>query len=165
MPSPGGANDSAYAASTSGGGFTEWGAGMGFDLNHPAAVGGTGERGAYDASGFRGIALVARGNDVTMFAAPGSHSTAADVVAVLDPPLPAEIGGSLYEAHHVSRALQMIERAGETGRGFDVIHDHNDAVTVAFADRTSLPVVHTLHGPFTEAVSAFHEPATPGIAA
>ena len=43
VPSPGGAGDSAYAAGTSGGGFTEWGAGMGFDLNNPMAVGETGE--------------------------------------------------------------------------------------------------------------------------
>ncbi len=62
VPTPGGAGDSAYAAGTSGGGFTEWGAGMGFDLNNPEAVGETGERAAYDASAYAGIAFQARGN-------------------------------------------------------------------------------------------------------
>jgi hypothetical protein len=62
VPSPGGAGDSAYAAGTSGGGFTEWGAGMGFDLNNPEAVGETGERGAYDASRYAGLAFQARGD-------------------------------------------------------------------------------------------------------
>jgi hypothetical protein len=62
VPSEGGAGGSAYAAATRGGGFTEWGAGMGFDLNNPEAVGETGARGPYDASAYRGIAFQARGN-------------------------------------------------------------------------------------------------------
>lgn len=61
-PSAGGADGSAFAAATSGSGFTEWGAGMGFDLNNPEAVGLTGPRGPYDASGYRSIAFKARGN-------------------------------------------------------------------------------------------------------
>ena len=62
VPSSGGAGGSAFAAVTTGEGFTEWGAGMGFDLNNPSAVGGTGARGPYDASAYRGIAFSARGN-------------------------------------------------------------------------------------------------------
>lgn len=62
VPSPGGAGGSAYAATTTGSGFTLWGAGMGFDLNNPAAAGGTGPRGKYDTSPYRGIAFKARGN-------------------------------------------------------------------------------------------------------
>ncbi len=62
VPSAGGAGGSAYAATTAGEGFTEWGAGMGFDLNNPAAVGETGERGPYDTSRFRTLAFQARGN-------------------------------------------------------------------------------------------------------
>lgn len=61
-PTAGGADGSAYAAGTSGSGFTEWGAGMGFDLNNPEAVGGTGVRGPYDASPYRSIAFKAKGN-------------------------------------------------------------------------------------------------------
>ena len=58
----GGADGSAFAAATSGSGFKEWGAGMGFDLNNPEAVGMTGPRGKYDASRFAGIVFKAKGN-------------------------------------------------------------------------------------------------------
>jgi hypothetical protein len=58
----GGADGSAFAAATSGSGFTVWGAGMGFDLNNPEAVGMTGPRAQYDASRFTGIAFKAKGN-------------------------------------------------------------------------------------------------------
>lgn len=61
-PTSGGADGSAFSAGTSGSGFTVWGAGMGFDLNNPAAVGGTGARGPYDASPYKSIAFKARGN-------------------------------------------------------------------------------------------------------
>ncbi len=61
-PTTGGAGGSAFSASTSGTGFTVWGAGMGFDLNNPAAVGLTGPRAAYDASRFASIGFKARGN-------------------------------------------------------------------------------------------------------
>jgi hypothetical protein len=57
MPSPGGANGSAYAATTSGSGFTVWGAGMGFDLNVQMSV-----KHTYDASAFHGVELTARGS-------------------------------------------------------------------------------------------------------
>jgi hypothetical protein len=58
----GGADGSAFAAATSGSGFTVWGAGMGFDLNNPSAVGITGPRAQYDASKFAGIVFKAKGN-------------------------------------------------------------------------------------------------------
>jgi hypothetical protein len=61
VPTEGGAGDSAYAAATTGSDFTEWGAGMAFDLNNPTAVGMPGERGPYDTSAYRGIAFSARG--------------------------------------------------------------------------------------------------------
>lgn len=57
MPSPGGANGSAYAASTSGSGFTVWGAGMGFDLNVQMSV-----KHTYDASAFHGVEFTAKGS-------------------------------------------------------------------------------------------------------
>jgi len=58
----GGAEGSAFSAGTSGTGFTVWGAGMGFDLNNPEAIGMTGPRGPYDASRFTSIAFKAKGN-------------------------------------------------------------------------------------------------------
>lgn len=61
-PTAGGAGGSAFAATTTGSGFSEWGAGMGFDLNNPEAVGEVGTRGPYDATLYRGIAFSAKGN-------------------------------------------------------------------------------------------------------
>lgn len=58
----GGADGSAFSAGTSGTGFTVWGAGMGFDLNNPEAVGMTGPRAAYDSSRYTGVAFKAKGN-------------------------------------------------------------------------------------------------------
>jgi hypothetical protein len=57
MPSPGGANGSAYAATTQGSGFTVWGAGMGFDLDVQMSV-----KHAYDASAFHGVEFTAKGS-------------------------------------------------------------------------------------------------------
>jgi glycosyltransferase involved in cell wall biosynthesis len=99
--------------------------------------------------------LVRRGHDVTLFAAPGSRSPA-KVRALLDRPYPDEIERSLHEADHVARAFEDIESAAEDGRPFDVVHDHCGFVAFAMADRLRAPLVHTLHGPFTEETSAFY---------
>jgi glycosyltransferase involved in cell wall biosynthesis len=97
-------------------------------------------------------ALVARGHDVTLFCAPGSVS-AAEVVPVLAGPHPDEIERSLYEADHVSRAFALMEGASAP---FDVVHDHCGFTALAMADRLDVPCVHTLHGQFTAATSAFY---------
>ena len=97
-------------------------------------------------------ALVRRGHEVTLICAPGSRS-AARVVTLLDAPHPDEIERSLYEADHVARAFAVIDAAE---RPFDVVHDHCGFTAFAMADRLGVPVVHTLHGPFTQATSAFY---------
>jgi glycosyltransferase involved in cell wall biosynthesis len=97
-------------------------------------------------------ALVARGHDVTMFAAPGSTSRA-EVVTLLERTFPDEIERSLYEVDHVSAAFDHIDGASER---FDVIHDHCGFTGLAFADRIDTPLVHTLHGPFTPETAAFY---------
>src|SRR5690606_1927607 len=56
-PSAGGPTDSGFMARTTGSGFTEWGAGMGFDLNNPGDA-----KGTWDASAFTGVAFKARGD-------------------------------------------------------------------------------------------------------
>ncbi len=57
----GGASDSAFAARTTGKGFTEWGSGVGFDLNNPGEA--TVEtKGKWDASAYTGLAFEAKGN-------------------------------------------------------------------------------------------------------
>jgi glycosyltransferase involved in cell wall biosynthesis len=112
--------------------------------------------------------LVRQGHAVTLFCAPGSVS-GARVVTLLDESHPDEIERSLYEVDHVVRALDLIEAAVHGDR-FDVIHDHCGFTTLALADRISVPVVHTLHGPFTTSTAAFyahhgHKAALVGISA
>jgi glycosyltransferase involved in cell wall biosynthesis len=99
--------------------------------------------------------LVRRGHQVTLFAAPGSRSEA-EVVELLDRPHPGEIERALYEVDHVARAFAMIDEACRSGRPYDVLHDHCGFTAFAMADRLAVPVVHTLHGPFTPETAAFY---------
>ena len=99
-------------------------------------------------------ALVRRGHEVTLFCAPGSVS-AATVTALLDGAHPDEIERSLYEVDHVARAFEEIDDAPAEER-FDVIHDHCGFTAMAMADRIDTPIVHTLHGQFTDATAAFY---------
>jgi glycosyltransferase involved in cell wall biosynthesis len=96
-------------------------------------------------------ALVRRGHDVTLFCAPGSESSAT-VSTLLDACHPDEIQRALYESDHVARAFAAID----ADAGFDVVHDHCGFTALAMADRLDTPVVHTLHGPFTDATRAFY---------
>jgi glycosyltransferase involved in cell wall biosynthesis len=100
--------------------------------------------------------LVRRGHDVSLLAPPGSRSSAR-VVPLLDRTFGEEIGDAMVDADHVSRALGFIDEATRRGRPFDIIHDHSGFTLVAVADRVDVPVLHTLHGPFTESTSAFYE--------
>ena len=100
-------------------------------------------------------ALVARGHDVTLFAAPGSRS-AARVYPLLEDAHPDEIGSSLYESDHVARAWEQIDLAAGRGVPFDVLHDHSGFTALAMADRVNVPVVHTIHGPFVRATARFY---------
>ncbi len=99
-------------------------------------------------------ALVRRGNDVTLFCAPGSISTAR-VVTLLAEAHPDEIERSLFEVDHVARAFAAIDRARGPLR-FDVVHDHCGFTALGMADRLDTPLVHTLHGQFTDATAAFY---------
>jgi glycosyltransferase involved in cell wall biosynthesis len=105
-------------------------------------------------SGYGGIELVVslladglaeRGYEVTLFASGGSTTKAALVTPLEQPPDPHLLGNAWYDAFH---ALASYLRADE----FDVIHDHA-AVTgpvLGALLRRHPPVVHTLHGPWTE---------------
>lgn len=97
-------------------------------------------------------ALVERGVNVTLFAAPGSHSPAA-VCEVLPRAHPDEIACSLHEADHVASAFRAIDEAEPR---FDVIHDHCGFTAFAMADRVGVPLIHTMHGPFTAATADFY---------
>ena len=93
--------------------------------------------------------LVARGNHVTLYAAPDSESDAR-VVEVLDESHPDQIEDSLIEAAHVGSVFGRVDRERVRAAGFDVVHDHCPAVALAMADRLREPFVHTLHGPFDD---------------
>lgn len=99
-------------------------------------------------------ALVRRGNEVTLFCAPGSTSSAR-VVTLLDESHPDEIERSLYEVDHVAQAFAAIDQACGA-QYFDVVHDHCGFTALGMADRLTTPLVHTLHGQFTPATSAFY---------
>jgi glycosyltransferase involved in cell wall biosynthesis len=96
--------------------------------------------------------LTERGNTVTLFAAPGTESRA-EVLSPLEEPHPDEIQLSIYEADHVASSFARIE---ETDERYDVIHDNCGFTAFAFADRIDTPVLHTLHGPFTDETTAFY---------
>lgn len=99
--------------------------------------------------------LVRRGHDVTLFAAPGSRSSAT-VREVLPRCYPDEIERSLYEVDHVARVFDAVDAAAASGGGFDIVHDHCGFAAFAMAHRLDVPLVHTLHGPFTAETSDFY---------
>jgi glycosyltransferase involved in cell wall biosynthesis len=99
--------------------------------------------------------LAEREHHVTLFAPPGSDSSA-EVVTLLEDSYPDDIQKAQFEADHVARAFSYIDEAAERGEPYDVIHDHVGHTALAMADRVSAPLVHTLHGPFTEDASRFY---------
>jgi glycosyltransferase involved in cell wall biosynthesis len=99
--------------------------------------------------------LVADGHHITLFAAPGSTSSAT-VCSVLAAAHPHCIGQTLYEADHVASAMDEIDLAAASGIPFDLVHDHSGFAALAIADRLDTPMVHTLHGQFTDDTAAFY---------
>ena len=85
-------------------------------------------------------ALLARGHDVTLFAAAGSR-TAGRLVETVPAALSEapELDAKVHEMLHVAAAF---ERAGE----FDVLHSQADLVPLAFSRLTGTPLVATIHG-------------------
>jgi glycosyltransferase involved in cell wall biosynthesis len=90
-----------------------------------------------------GLAL--RGHEVTLFASGGSASKAEVVSPLIDPPDPALLGNVWFETYHALWSYTDASR-------FDVVHDHSGIVGPALAALVAPrpPVVHTLHGPWTE---------------
>ncbi|MEO6533130.1 MAG: glycosyltransferase family 4 protein [Pseudolysinimonas sp.] len=84
--------------------------------------------------------LVARGEEVTLFATADSVTTAA-----LDAVLPhgyasdSTMDGRVWEALHIGHAL---ERSGD----FDLVHNHLDWLPLAFAGSWRAPLLTTIHG-------------------
>jgi glycosyltransferase involved in cell wall biosynthesis len=99
--------------------------------------------------------LVRRGHEVTLLAPPGTESPAR-VRPLLDGEFPDRIGETQLDVDHVASALAVVDDAARRGRPFHVIHDHAGFTLTAFADRIDVPVLHTVHGPFTDETRPFY---------
>lgn len=110
--------------------------------------------------GYGGIELVVglladgladRGHDVTLFASGGSQTRARLAAPLPEPPDPALLGNVWFDAFH---ALSAYLRAGD----FDLVHDHSGIVGPALGAMLegSPPVVHTLHGPWTQPAASYY---------
>ena len=100
--------------------------------------------------------LVQRGHRVTLFAAPGSESPAL-VEPLLESAHPDAIQIAIFEADHAAHGFDQIDAAAAEDNAFDVVHDHSGFTAFAFANRLATPLVHTLHGPFSDDTRAFYE--------
>jgi glycosyltransferase involved in cell wall biosynthesis len=89
--------------------------------------------------------LVRRGHEVTLFAS-GDSQTLARLESVC--PVALRLDSSINEpgVYEMLQLKQVLERAKE----FDVIHFHTGFCALPFAELIKTPVVHTLHGGFTE---------------
>jgi len=87
--------------------------------------------------------LADRGHDTTLFASGGSITKAKLISVFEDPPGGAHIGEAFYDVTHASRAYRDAD-------SFDLIHDHSGIIGPAIGAHVRTPVVHTLHGPFTD---------------
>ena len=102
--------------------------------------------------------LVDRGHDVTLFAASGSRTNARLVSPVPGARELSALGADIYT--EVAHALPAYLNADE----FDVIHDHTGLGTALGAVRNGRPpVVHTLHGPWTDSSRRFFAALSPPV--
>jgi glycosyltransferase involved in cell wall biosynthesis len=112
-------------------------------------------------SGYGGIELVvslladnlsARGHEVTLFASAGSVTPAKLVSPLETVPDPALLGNVWFDVCHAFSAYL------DAASNFDVIHDHSGVVGPALGALLDgrPPVVHTLHGPWTEPARRYY---------
>jgi glycosyltransferase involved in cell wall biosynthesis len=85
--------------------------------------------------------LVAAGHDVTLLASGGSR-TAAHLHTVYPAPPSLDLGDTMTELMHVMAVDDL--------HGFDVVHDHTLLGTAWSVAHGTWPLVHTLHGPWSE---------------
>lgn len=83
--------------------------------------------------------LIALKHDVTLFASPGSKSSAT-IVSPLAHAYSNKIDNAMYETDHILQTLEHVKDSGD----FDVVHDHT-TTAVAMAKYCKIPVVHTMH--------------------
>jgi glycosyltransferase involved in cell wall biosynthesis len=87
--------------------------------------------------------LADHGHDVTLYASGGSITKAELVTVFEDPPGGQHIGEVFYDVMQASIAYRE-------AASYDIIHDHSGLIGPAIGAHVATPVVHTLHGPFTE---------------
>lgn len=138
-PDAGGAGDSAYAARTTGSGFTDWGAGMGFDLNNPEAIGETGARGTYDATGYSSISFRAKGNVPVRFALETAGVTPTDRGGTCTP---STTEGKECDDLH-GQPLALTSDWKEFDIEFDKLRQEGWGLPVDFDASTSMAVLFT----------------------
>ncbi len=93
--------------------------------------------------------LVKLGHDVTLFAS-GDSKTSAKLISVFPKPLREVKFENLYGANpwmllNLGLAYKMQDQ-------FDIIHDHNNELSLPIANLAKTPVVMTIHGAFSENV-------------
>lgn len=99
--------------------------------------------------------LVDAGHDVTVFAS-GDSKTKAKLEYVYEKAPSSDIGRIPPEIIHV---LPAYLRHGE----FDIVHDHSGKVGPAIANFIDTPVLHTLHGPFTDENKRYYRTVNHGL--
>jgi len=102
--------------------------------------------------------LTDRGHEVTLFAAPGSQTDARLVCPVEGDRDKWQIGANVTDeiVHTLPAYLADDE--------FDVIHDHSGmGAALAAVRRGGPPVVHTLHGPWTDASRRYYRAVSPPV--
>jgi glycosyltransferase involved in cell wall biosynthesis len=87
--------------------------------------------------------LVERGHDVTLFATGDSRTRARLDYVLEEAPGLSDANSPWHETIHALYAFRDPER-------FDLYHIHPTYATLAAAAHSGRPVLHTLHGPFTE---------------
>src|SRR4051794_38681362 len=100
--------------------------------------------------------LVDGGHDVTLFASGGSQTKATLVSSLEHPPDPTPLGNPWIDGYHALTTYLQIQT--DT---FDVVHDHARVVGPGCAAMllNNPPVVHTLHGPWTDHTRLFYSTA------
>lgn len=99
--------------------------------------------------------LVDAGHDVTVFAS-GDSRTKAKLSYVYEKAPSSDIGRIPPEIIHMMPAYLRHEE-------FDIVHDHSGKVGPAIGNFISTPVLHTLHGPFTEENQRYYRTVNHGI--
>jgi len=107
--------------------------------------------------------LVARGHDVTLFASGGSRTKGELISVFEDAPTP-RMHQNVPDARHAQRAIREIVERADGDRAFDIIHDHSACIFLAAAPLLPVPMVHTIHGAFTQEMRELYGSVTGNVA-